>query len=242
MGLQLDLANRDPSVPFGGRLGRREPLAISDREILSSADLSIVEGMLATAAGDAPGLADDPAFRALATAPADDLTIIQATLLPGAIVLGALDLAGAIGATPDQVETLLADLEALEPLPAPAAVAIVDGASANEQVVTIALAYHDGEDATRAADVIAERLRTVRSIRRDEPLGIVLEERGLTGIATRVTPPAATTSAAAIVELRAPLAGDEPTDSGRLAPSSALYRLFVDLVYSRDLLWLAPTG
>jgi len=188
-------------------------------------------------------MADDPAFRAVAAAPADDVPVIQATLLPPAAILVGADVASVIGerVTPEELEAILAEFDALEPLPAPAAVAIVDGATEAEQVVTIALAYADEEVAGHAAEVVAERLRSVRSVVRDEPLDALLEERGVTGITTRVEPPAEGTSAAAVIEVRAPLAGDEPDDSGRLRTSSQLYRLFMDLIHTRDLQWLAPT-
>jgi hypothetical protein len=242
-GLDVDLANRDPSVPFGGRLGREEPLVVSDREVLSSADIATIEVMLAMAARDMPAMADDPAFRAVATAPADDLTIIQATLLPPAAILVGADVTSVIGerATPEQVEAILAELDALEPLPAPFAVAIVDGATETEQVVTIALAYADEDQAGQAADVVSERLRTLRSLVRDEAFGALLDGRGVTGITTRVEPPGDGSSAAGVIEVRAPLAADEPDESGRLRTSSLLYRLFVGLIHTRDLLWLAPT-
>jgi hypothetical protein len=43
------------------------------------------------------------------------------------------------------------------------------------------------------------------------------------------------------VEVRAPLAGAEvDVATGQPAPSSSLYRLFIDLVQRRDLLWLVP--
>jgi hypothetical protein len=243
-GLDVDLASMDPSVPFGGRLGRQEPLAASSSEILSSADIGTVDAMLATASGDSPALADDPAFRAVATAPADDLTVIQATLLPVAAIVAGPDVAAMLGerATPEQIEEIIAEFEALETMPAPTAVAIIDGATPTEQVVTLALAYPTEADATRAADVVAERLMTVDSLMRAAPLADLLEERGLTSIESEVRPAGPDTEAAAVIRLRAPLAGDEPTELGGLPASSMLYRLFVDLVYARDLLWLAPAG
>ena len=43
------------------------------------------------------------------------------------------------------------------------------------------------------------------------------------------------------IEVRAPLPGAEPDPStGAPEPSSALYRLFIDMVMRRDLLWLMP--
>jgi hypothetical protein len=241
-GQEVDLADRDPGVPFGGRLGRKEPLAVSATELLSSADIGVIEQMLATADADAPSLADVGPLRAVASAAADDLVLIQATLLPASLMMGAPDLAGMIGATPAEAEALLHELDGLAPLAPALAAAIVDGATSTDQVVTIALAYPEVNEASAAAEAIAGRLATVRSIARDVPLSDLLEERGVTSVATRVSEPGPDGWVAAVVALRAPLADDESTDSGGLAPSSALYRLFLDLVQSRDLLWLAPAA
>jgi hypothetical protein len=240
-GLRIDLANVDAAVPFGGRLGRSEPLAVSLADILSSPDITTLEAMLSTAAEETPSLAADPAFRALAQAPADDASIIQATLLPGPTLALSPDLAGFLGASPDEVDGWLLELEALPPLPVPSAVALVDGAAGDEQVVTIALAYADPDDAGIAAESVAARLGSVRSLTSDVPVAELLAGRGLTGTSTRVEPAGPDGTSVAVVELRAPLASDAPDpDAGSLAPSSGLYRLLVSMVASRDILWLLP--
>jgi hypothetical protein len=63
----------------------------------------------------------------------------------------------------------------------------------------------------------------------------------VTSITSRVVPGGTDALAAAVVEMRSPLAGPEPAeDGGRPAASSSLYRLLVSLVLRGDLLWLAP--
>ena len=42
-GLALDLASIDPRIPFGGRLGRSEPLAVAPSDLLSSADAATID-------------------------------------------------------------------------------------------------------------------------------------------------------------------------------------------------------
>jgi hypothetical protein len=242
-GMAVDLANRDTRVPFGGRLGRLEPLVASDTDMLSSADGGVIEEMLATADASLPSVADAAPFRVAATAPTDDLAIIQATLLPAALAVGGPNLgAMLIEPSTEGAGAVLQEVADLPPLPAPSALAIVDGATPTEQVLTIALAYPVGVDVGAAAVALAERLETARSIRADAPLGDLLDERGVTAITPRPSGAEDAGFTAAVVELRAPLEGTEASDTDRPSPSSALYRLFMDLVLSRDLLWLTPTG
>ncbi|CAN5630186.1 hypothetical protein BH23CHL8_BH23CHL8_05870 [soil metagenome] len=242
-GLQVDLARRDPSVPFGGRLGRREPLAVSAQDVLSSADLATLEGMLAAASGEAPAVADHPAYRALALAPRSDVAVIQATLLSGDQVAPAPDLIGLLDASPEDAAALLAELtNTLEPLPVAEAIGIFDGATATEQVVTIALAFAAEPDAALAADSVIQRLGAARSLVSDVSMSELLAERGVTAIDGWTLPATEGVLGVAVIELRAPLAAEGPDPgSGSMTPSSRLYRLFVDMIYRRDVLWLAPS-
>ena len=126
-------------------------------------------------------------------------------------------------------------------MPAPEAVAIIDGATPTEQVLTVALAYRgrgrgdSGRGGRRRAARVgpvgrpgrADR-RAARRARRD------LDRRRPSAqpARTRSRPPSSSSAP------RSP-ATSRPT-SGRLAPSSALYRLFVQLIFTRDLLTSLP--
>ena len=82
-GLEVDVAGRDPADPFGGELGRRQPLAVSEGTLLSSAAIDTVDAMLAATVDAGPSLADDGSYAAVAEAMAAEGTLIQATLVPG---------------------------------------------------------------------------------------------------------------------------------------------------------------
>ena len=241
-GMDVDLAKADRSLPFGGEIGRSEPMAVSGQEILSSADLATLEAMLAAADGEADSLAEDPAYRALALAGDPATPLIQATLLPGGMLGLGPDIYRLLGGSPEAATELLAQLdETFEPMPAADAVAILDGATDSEQVVTIALAFADEADAAIAAEVLPRRLETLPAASYEVTLAESLADRGVTSVAGSVQPAGDGTSAVARIEVRAPLAGAEPDPAtGAPAPSSDLYRLFIDLVQRRDLLWLVP--
>jgi hypothetical protein len=241
-GTDVDLGSLDPDVPFGGRLGRSEPLAVSTSEILSSADLGTLTAMLEASSGQAVSLADDPAYRAVATAADRDATLVQATLLPGGMLgLDAMVFARFSDSPEEAGELVVALDEAFEEMPAADAIAILDAATPTEQVVTIALAFADQDDAAVAADVLPRRLETLPALSARVPVADLLAAEGLTGITSRLVAPRDGALAAAVVEIRAPLAGPEAAEgSQRPAPSSGLYRRFVGLIGRGDVLWLAP--
>ena len=198
--------------------------------------------MLAAAEGASPSLADDPAFRALASAADPDTTLIQATLLPGGMLSLDPTIYRLFSDTPEEAGALVVALdEVFEEMPAADGVGILDGATAAEQVVTIALAYADEADAALAAEVLPRRFEALPSLTTGEPLAALLADRDVTSISARVAPGAEGVAPAAVVELRAPLASADP-QAGREAPapSSSVYRLLTDLVMRNDILWLAP--
>lgn len=234
-GLETDFENLDPGLPFGGDLGRSEPLAVSGRDILSSADIEMVEAMLAASAGETASMADDPAIRAVATAGDPGTMLIQATVLPA----GLQDLAVGVDAN-----TPAGDPDATtEAMPMADAIAFLDAATESEQVVTIALAYAEEPDAAAAAEILVQRLATGRTSFDGASLQDLLDERGVDAVTATVRPAAEGTSAVARVELRAPLAGDgvDP-GTGQPTASSAVYRLFTDLLMRRDAGWLLPAA
>jgi hypothetical protein len=240
-GMEMDLAGREVADPFGGRLGRKQPLAVTASALASSADLATVEGVLAASTDAVPSLADDPAWAAAAGALAGEgTTLIQATFVPGDLLLA--DPAALLLTDPS-----LADLRAwveaqraagFRAMPPAALLAVGDAATRTEQVVTLALTYPTLADAQLAADVIPERFDQLRSLRVARPWTEILEERGVTSITGAATETAS--GAVATVTLRAPLAGDDPGDLGRLPASSELYRLFIQAIAARDTGFLAP--
>lgn len=239
-GMRSDLANADPGLPFGGEIGRSEPLSVSDTDMLVSADLATLEGMEAAADGRAASLAEDPAYRGLALAGDPAVTLTQATFLPGGMLGLGPDVYQLLTRSPEEAAELLESLaDDFEAMPAPAGVVILDGATADEQVVTIGLAYEDEADAAVAADVLPRRLESLAVPSYGAQLSSLLAERGVSSVVGSVVPAGAGTLSVARVEIRAPLPGVD-ADTGRPAPSSSLYRLLVELVNRRDLLWLVP--
>jgi hypothetical protein len=240
-GLAMDPADRHPGDPFGGDLGRKQPLAVSPSDLLGSTSIATVRAMVAAGDGDVPSLATDPSYRAVVEAVPRGTTLIQATFVPAATIQA--DMPRVFGAgSVEQVEAVLSELAAsFEPIPPYGLLGITDGATEDEQVVTLALVYGGEADAAVAAEVIPRRLAAMLSLRTARALSDELRDRGVTSVHGTVVAAVEGTRAVAAITLRAPLATDDPDpDTGRFMPSSMLYRLFGDMLRSRDTLWLAP--
>ena len=240
-GTKVHIEDRDPQNPFGGNLGRAQPLAVSAAELDSSADIETVRGLLDTASGTAPSLMDDPSYRAAAEASEGDATVIQASFVPGAMV--SADLASLLSQGGDDARAELARIAAsFTPIPAYDLLFLADGASDAEQIVRVGLVYEDPADAQEAVDVIAERLDTLPSLVTRTPLRQVLDDRGVTSVEKSVVPSSDGTRSVALLEFRAPIASSEPDPAtGLLQGSSIVYGTLVRMVLARDLLWLSPT-
>jgi hypothetical protein len=234
-GTEVDLSAMDPAMPFGGRVGRRQPMVAGATDLLSSADEGTVRGMLAAVSGETASVAALPAYRALASAPAEDVSITQAMFLPAVTPLELLD----IGSEPGAVDAgLAAQLASLPPVAPAVAIGILGGARGDEEVVTVALALPDADAAATAA-AIAERLERAPSLREDRPLKDVLADAGVTSVTARTLPASEEVAAAAVVELRAPVV---PGDAAGDAVPGRLFRLLSRLVETRDMAWLAASA
>jgi hypothetical protein len=226
-GLTVHADQRNPANPFGGNLGRSQPLAISATELDNSAAIDTVQGILDTASGTTPSLAADPDYRAAAEAASAAGTVIQATLVPAALLSADPGEGGASAA----------------PIPAYDLLFFADGASDTEQVVQVGLVYENPADAQMAVDALPGRIDALNSVVTGQPVRQLLDERGVTSIQGQVIPSSDGTRSVALFELRAPLASSDPDPgTGLMTASSIIYKTLVDMLYRRDLQWLAPTA
>jgi hypothetical protein len=236
-GSAIDLDSREPADPFGGQLGRQQPLLISNEVLLSSAASDTVEAMRDTAEGTRRSLADDPTVRtALAVIP-DDATLRQVTLASWLLFVGIEGLVS--GAATDE-EFLQDDFErfAVELIPQYRLVMLADTATPDEQVTYVALVYDSEDDARSAAAVLPGRIDVLDSIRSDGPLRELFADQGVSDIEVSVHVAPEGSGAATVLALHAPLASSDLTGDS-VVPSSLPYRLLVEMVLSRDVLWLA---
>lgn len=220
-GMMTNLAERNPEIPFGGELGRNQPLLIASGYLFSSADWDVVQQHLALYAGEQSSLADAPEYQAAAEAISQGGRVIQVYLVDPA------ELHTELPESPD-----LGDAAELPPYEL---LALVDTATEEEQVAMVLLVYDDAASTQQAASAVPERLSTMASLRTEQPFADLLADRSAE-VESSVFESEETGKSVAIITLRAPLASSDASD--RIEASSMVYRLLVQMLFSRDTTWL----
>ncbi len=218
-GLRIDLSYRVVENPFGGELGRRQPMIISDDLLMSSADLELVLAHAGAVAGTVPNLADAPGYRAAVNAVGEDADVLQATIA---------GLTMALNIAPTFELLVLAD--------------VVTG---DEQIARLGLVYRDAESAEATAPVLLERLAAYPSfsgrsfaemLTPSNGTGLryyVRQESGRAVLVLEFPAPKATSEEIAAMQ---DLAGYE----GTATPPGWAYRRLSDMFLQRDTNWLSP--
>jgi hypothetical protein len=144
-GKVVDIAAMDPANPFGGRLGRNEPVFVADGLILNSPDFAVLEAMIAAHEGRAESLADRPEYQALAAALPDIVQHSIQAFGPGGF--------GLPGARAGEVNALLDSA----PLPRYRFAASVGGTGSGGIFAAVVLIYADASEAAAAAAAVDVR-------------------------------------------------------------------------------------
>lgn len=243
-GTRTNLASRNPADPFGGALGRQQPVLIAETLVASSADIERLELQAEALAGEAPTLADNADFRAIAEAITQDGLLRQMWFVnPVNITPDSSAVVGAIAENPESAsEVATREAERAEnaaPIPPYRLAAFADIATETEQIAVIALAYTDAEFAEGAGEILLDRMENYVSLRTQQPLTQMLEERGVTSIETEIYE--TDERAVLLILLRGTQVTAEPVDEelSRLASSSMLFRLLPTMYTQRDIGWLA---
>lgn len=251
-GAEVNLVARNPINPFGGELGRDQPVLVFEDYVISSTDNTLLERYPKMAAGTVSTLADAPDYRAIADAlVAQDGALIQAQFY-GPEVFGS--------GQPQVLETLLdpnltgeareaaineikAQIAATQDqvLPVYTAMVIADYVTGNSQRAVVGIVFMDGELAQIAADVLYERIGEYQSMQARRPFTELLEQRE----ATLGDPQFYTHDDTGLTVLLIPFTAPLPpqtimeTPPGGYMQSSMTFRLFATAVIARDMGWMA---
>jgi len=171
---------------------------------------------------------------------------------PGLNILALFDAVQSPSMTPEErdalLERLFNDGLDFEPLPLYDLMLFADTATGEQHVTYMALVYQNVEDAEIAAEVIPERLNTYNSMRTRRLFGEMLEERLQNDITTSVV---TTEDGPAVMVLRMGtpqgtleeivMRTDLTTNSPEMDITfpGAGFRLFMDMLFSRDTGWLS---
>ncbi|MBN1629361.1 MAG: hypothetical protein JW990_06345, partial [Thermoleophilia bacterium] len=158
-GLLADPTNVVKENPFGGHLGRHQPMIISDDLLMSSADLELVLAHADAATGTAPSLADSPGYRVGVNAVGEDADILQAAIAGPAMALSIVH--APLGTGLPSPDTATSTPEAL---PVYEVLIIADVVTDDEQIARLGLVYGDAGSAEKAGSVLVKRLETYTSL------------------------------------------------------------------------------
>lgn len=256
-GAEPNLREREPGDPFGGQLGRKQPLVLGDGYLLSSPSLEQVEAHLAAAADPSTSLRANPRYALLAETAASYGPVIQALFLDGEPLASVRDTADLAQLLPlldaDEraayVERRLAQLDALPgDLPPYNLLLLADTATDDAQVVLVLLSYDTVAAAEAAAEVVPARVAAHYSLARQGPLAEELDALYVEAVTAEVVPGDGE-RAALVLRFTAPkapnaealldLALNGPTDTQPYPPPGAVFRLLVAGVFARDVGWLS---
>jgi hypothetical protein len=223
LALRVNVLDRRVGDPFGGSLGRREPIALAPNLIMNSPDMRVFDAMVAAYNSGSPSLAQNADVRALLTVLTAEGAIVQANFL-----------------NPYSIGPSQGDDAGIAPYSLAALVHVLreDGA----QPVYIALTYAEESAAQAAGEVLATRIQAYQSMAR-RPFADLLAARGGTLAAIQIIQPEEGASYVLLLPISsAPPTGipAERNNFGYRSPDAMMiYSLFVDALYRRDLGFLA---
>ncbi len=248
---KLNLKDRNPANPFGGELGRSQPLLIEDNALVSSGDATVMQEHIDVITGKEQSLAQLPQYRAAVDAITSDGNLLQAYFWDGEVLarMRMLSLTTAVlgaNAKPELIKKFLQDmLKDYKPIPMYELLAFADVATDTEQVGEVALVYSSEADAKAAAEVLPQRIDTYVSLavkkpliellherRVDSPKVDIVESNGKYVLVLKLATPKATIEELQKLDIK------DPNPPAVTAPG-LIYRLLVSAAMQRDLGWLS---
>lgn len=232
-GSLVDVRGRNLANPFGGNIGRQEPIILGDGWVFSGRGF---DSQAAVLAGDAPSLLALPQFSAIARALLNHGTVLQLQFVYP------LELNGEthnlyLARRPEVREAMMAEVQSVleVSLPPYSLVAIADLADGDDDIAVIALAYSDEVAAQAAGPALLERLQSATQVSSEQPVMTLLEERRLS-IAAPLVIADERGWFVTLLSFRQPRPS---TQSDAAAADGAGYSLLMNLLNQKDLLWLA---
>lgn len=214
-GMEMNAADINKANPFGGRLGRREPVAIAPGYVLNSMSDDNLETIIGTYTGSQTNILAQPSYAAAANAITQGEGLLIQALFFNPLHVGVLPgVAGTAMMGPNVDATQIAEAVEKGPvetreygfMPVYLLAVMADRQEGDEQVILVALVYNDEETAEIAAAELTKRLSLFansRMLRRDTP--IINDIEGASMSEPRVYADEATGNYVAIAEARYPM-------------------------------------
>lgn len=239
-GTRMALKKRLLSNPFGGSLGRSEPLFAADDVLLNSAGYEVLKAMIDTYEGRR-SMANLREFQAIADV-LDGYPFVMSVSAFSPFSLRVSDLRLVDSANRDEVMERLKAHTELAPLPLYSAFALASVADSENEYGLAMLVYSDEGTAQAAAAAIDERLTSIESIGvPGRTYADLLSEFG-TLEPSAVIADASNRMFVVVVRVGQPIPANTPNDQGTILPSYLLYNRLVQMIFTRDSYWLLWGG
>lgn len=239
-GLTTNLDARNQANPFGGSLGRIEPILLLDRLILNSPDIEIVDMMIQAMGESMPTLADAGEYQAVVEVTADYGVIRQAALFsPESSLFITLEELSSFPIPTDEIDALKEQVNLLPPYQL-AMIADTADIDNETQSGVMVLVYNTETDATVALEAIQANLQAdgLVSLQIRAPYYDIMTERG--DLAIEVVEHTRTGHYLVVVSLQSSLIYMPELDQEEIPEYTGLqFKLFLNMVYAPDTLWLA---
>lgn len=226
-GLTTDLNAANPVNPFGGQLGRQEPVAIAPGYLFNSADINTLDDTIGAYTGDTANLGDNPYFATAANA------LLQVGTLRQAQFYSVVD----VGFFPPIVsENGIIDTSPKVPIQPYALAAFGDVYLDDQQFVVVTLIYDEIESAQNALPVLDERAANYQSLRTRQPFSEILEATGAEIQPTYMVKDEVTGKYAVLLVISYPMPPNERQDADGLntyLASSLMFRFIISDVFAR---------
>lgn len=237
-GRAIHVEERNPLNPFGGEFGRHEPIALLDDLILNSPDFGVVESMIQSGDGEMASLADSSDYQAVVTVATRQGALRQA-ILASTENPAFWDVEEVIPLVlPEEKREMLEDK--VTPLPPYNLLMMADTASLDTQTQAglVLLVYNSEAAANRASDALQANLAPdgLTTINTDETLHSIMAKRG--EMQFEVIADDATGRYILQLSIQAPLIEIPESDDETQILAGQQFRLFLLMLYQRDILWL----
>lgn len=167
-GTMINFDQRNPANPFGGELGRTQPLLLTDSLLMSSALDEIVTASQQVLTNADGSLASDPVYRAASIALSQQGVVLQVTFIGGESLQTSSE--AALENPPDGIA----------PIAPYMLYAIADVASETEQIGIAAFVFQAESDAAAAVKQMSTRLSLMSSLAANRPWQELLTSRNIT--------------------------------------------------------------
>lgn len=240
-GAQSNLADRNLGNPFGGDLGRSQPVLLGNGLVASSTDDQALSTVAAASANEAKTLADQPDYRAAAEAVNSVGAVLQTYFI------SPLDVSsGSVAAlfmnpnmTQEQVEALREQLfERFDPLPQYQLITLAHTVNGNEEQAIVALTYANAGAAQTAAEVIMQRLESYTSLVTRKPFLEMFTDNGVT-VDTSIYDPDSNRPTILVTFRSALPPAEVPENAFDTRSIGVPYARLTQAYIQRDLGWLA---